>query len=788
MMEGEYRHPKTCFEIMKRGFELKKKFPNGIYEIEPTPGNVVKTFCEMNRHSGGWTLVTASMTKTGWTTDNIGLRNEMLPTSGDYSIFKYIDNLKLQDLAETGFDYMIEANGENQHGGIFSYSAKPSLMTCPQKGYLPKLIKKFGTWDEATENIANYPVFPTSLNGVYLKAGKADTSDVYGAIVTSSVSSNKYMKSLPNPTYVKVWIREGGSRKSCNDIAIHGYHKSVSDYKDGYYMLQNLQLVYCDMEYSPKEGWTLLVTSTSNGWTRETVLTRNKDKPSLTDNYSILSQANTIKQLSNGKTFKYMLDANQRHRWGGTYQAPIDYVFDFKAYKHPTVQIKQFDEWEKTWYSSVKDDMPWLGNPSHGRALLTTSGSDDSNEAGTICAADSQGNDPAKWITSEMSNPGNIWYWLNENDCNNDYKKIDGKYSQWSMWTQCAMCKSDKQSRKRICSDPAPRCCGDVCDPNESTYEQRDCTGECPATRIIDPDNKYCFEPQTGGCSPDDDTPIVLRPTTTHCNDESSKFIYDPQTGTLNHLCSKKRVCTNDPVVSGGTLKVSSKCHEFSSSHALYRTLYGSLQYGVKRCFDSAGSSLSDNDKISIHSTCEESTNRFIFKDIAKPSSVLMQVYKLTLSANTVAELKLNRGYPNSVHAYGLLDNFATTSNIGSDYQARLSAYFIAPMTGSYRFVAACDDECAVSLSNKPTDAGSTVDQSTMVTILNITDHTGGRFNWDKYFTQKSGPIDLKVGSKYYLEGLMVEDGGDDYLSVGVYLPDGTPVLPITSHYLSQTA
>lgn len=111
---------------------------------------------------------------------------------------------------------------------------------------------------------------------------------------------------------------------------------------------------------------------------------------------------------------------------------------------------------------------------------------------------------------------------------------------------------------------------------------------------------------------------------------------------------------------------------------------------------------------------------------------MLMQQYKLILSANSVAELKLNRGYPDSVHVYGLLDNFATTSNIGSNYQARLSAYFIAPMTGSYRFVAACDDECEVSLSNKPTAAGSTVDQSTMVTIIRVSGHTGGRFNWDK--------------------------------------------------------
>ena len=32
-------------------------------------------------------------------------------------------------------------------------------------------------------------------------------------------------------------------------------------------MLQNSTSVYCDMETTANEGWTLLVTSVSNGWT-----------------------------------------------------------------------------------------------------------------------------------------------------------------------------------------------------------------------------------------------------------------------------------------------------------------------------------------------------------------------------------------------------------------------------------------------------------------------------------------------------------------------------------------
>lgn len=57
------------------------------------------------------------------------------------------------------------------------------------------------------------------------------------------------------------------SRRSCNDIKIHGYHKGKLNYKDGYYRIQNSQIVYCDMTSNPKEGWTLLLTSKTNGWT-----------------------------------------------------------------------------------------------------------------------------------------------------------------------------------------------------------------------------------------------------------------------------------------------------------------------------------------------------------------------------------------------------------------------------------------------------------------------------------------------------------------------------------------
>ena len=62
------------------------------------------------------------------------------------------------------------------------------------------------------------------------------------------------------------------------------------------------------------------------------------------------------------------------------------------------------------------------GRISKGQAFLTTAKHDDYYESGTIRAGHSKGYRPARWVDTNSS-PGRIWYWLNENDCDSDYKK-----------------------------------------------------------------------------------------------------------------------------------------------------------------------------------------------------------------------------------------------------------------------------------------------------------------------------------------------------------------------------
>lgn len=99
MREGDYRYPQSCLEVLFRGFHQKIPYKSGVYKIEIN-GNVIETYCDLERYGGGWTLVTKSSSRTGWTKDLALERNSNNVSSDDYSIFKYINDIKNIDPAE----------------------------------------------------------------------------------------------------------------------------------------------------------------------------------------------------------------------------------------------------------------------------------------------------------------------------------------------------------------------------------------------------------------------------------------------------------------------------------------------------------------------------------------------------------------------------------------------------------------------------------------------------------------------------------------------------------------
>lgn len=106
---------------------------------------------------------------------------------------------------------------------------------------------------------------------------------------------------------------------------------------------------------------------------------------------------------------------------------------------------------------------------------------------------------------------------------------------------------------------------------------------------------------------------------------------------------------------------------------------------------------------------------------------------------------------------------YAGQDENGDNYAVRMRGYLIPPETGTYVFSIAGDDNVTLRLSS---------DDQTYNTqqIAYHTGYTGVR-EWNKYSTQRSQPIHLYAGSRYYVEAQMKEGGGQDHLAVGWNLP-----------------
>lgn len=116
-------------------------------------------------------------------------------------------------------------------------------------------------------------------------------------------------------------------------------------------------------------------------------------------------------------------------------------------------------------------------------------------------------------------------------------------------------------------------------------------------------------------------------------------------------------------------------------------------------------------------------------------------------------------------------------SNAGSNYGSRIRGYICAPQTGNYTFYIAADDAAELWLS--PDDNAANTER-----IARLLSWTNFR-QLDKFSSQKSAPVFLKKGSKYYIKVMHKQGGGGDHLSVAWQLPDNTMEIPISAAHLA---
>lgn len=107
----------------------------------------------------------------------------------------------------------------------------------------------------------------------------------------------------------------------------------------------------------------------------------------------------------------------------------------------------------------------------------------------------------------------------------------------------------------------------------------------------------------------------------------------------------------------------------------------------------------------------------------------------------------------------------------GQQYAARVRGFFIPPQTGWHTFWIASDDGSELWLSPD----GNPLNKAR---VASVSDYVPPD-SWDSYPSQKSEPVALAAGRPCYFEIIHKQGSGDDHLSVGWQLPDGTMERPV---------
>ena len=113
----------------------------------------------------------------------------------------------------------------------------------------------------------------------------------------------------------------------------------------------------------------------------------------------------------------------------------------------------------------------------------------------------------------------------------------------------------------------------------------------------------------------------------------------------------------------------------------------------------------------------------------------------------------------------------------GDNYGARMRGYIYAPLDGAYTFWISSDNGSELWLSSDESSAHKTK--------VAACPHDVAQDDWTSIAEQRSAPITLAKGRRYFFEVLHKQGGGNDFVSVGWQLPNGTLERPIQGYRLS---
>ena len=120
--------------------------------------------------------------------------------------------------------------------------------------------------------------------------------------------------------------------------------------------------------------------------------------------------------------------------------------------------------------------------------------------------------------------------------------------------------------------------------------------------------------------------------------------------------------------------------------------------------------------------------------------------------------LKSDPRFPDNPDASETVDKFLWDGDDIDDYGARIEAWLYVPVTGDYTFWLATDDGGELWLS--------TDDDSSGIELIARISGYSDLEEWTKFASQKSAPVPLVAGERYYIAALWKEGGGIDHCHV----------------------
>jgi len=131
------------------------------------------------------------------------------------------------------------------------------------------------------------------------------------------------------------------------------------------------------------------------------------------------------------------------------------------------------------------------------------------------------------------------------------------------------------------------------------------------------------------------------------------------------------------------------------------------------------------------------------------------------VSGNDVSNLTSLPSYPAAPNTTGTLSagvGLMVGTNVVDNIGQRISGYLLAPDTGRYTFCIASDDSSELWLSTDENPAN----RIKLSSVSGAVPEQG----WDTQASQKSVPVALEAGHRYYIEVLHKEGVGGDYMAV----------------------